>query len=102
MKEVSIKSKPESQYRFKDISPLKMLALQTSIDFDNMDKMEKLYAFILENTEVNIAGTWTQVKEKGRDVYYPINFDKEVNAMMEICVTFLNEVLKPVFMKSRE
>lgn len=101
MKEFTIKSKPEFQYRFRDISPVKMLAMQTSIDFDNMDKMEKLYSFILENTEVNIAGTWTQVKEKNRDVYYPIGFEKEVNAMFEICMTFLNEVLKPVFMKSR-
>lgn len=101
MKEFTIKSKPEFQYRFRDISPVKMLAMQTSIDFDNMDKMEKLYGFILENTEVNIAGTWTQVKEKNRDVYYPIGFEKEVNAMFEICMTFLNEVLKPVFMKSR-
>ena len=101
MKEFTIKSKPEFQYRFKDISPVKMLAMQTSIDFDNMDKMEKLYSFILENTEVNIAGTWTQVKEKNRDVYYPVGFEKEVNVMFEICMTFLNEVLKPVFMKSR-
>lgn len=101
MKEFAIKSKPESQYRFRDISPVKLLALQTTIDFDNIDKMEKLYAFILENTEVNIAGTWTQVKEKNRDVYYPVGFEKEVDAMLEICVTFLNEVLKPVFMKSR-
>lgn len=101
MKEFTIKSKPETQYRFRDISPVKMLALQTTIDFDSIDKMERLYAFILENTEVNIAGTWTQVKEKDRDVYYPVGFEKEANAMLEICMTFLNEVLKPVFMKSR-
>ena len=101
MLEFTIKAKPESQYRFKDISPVKMLALQTSIDFDNMDKMEKLYSFILENTEVNINGVWTQVKEKNRDIYYPIGFEKEIDAMMEICIYFLNEVLKPVFTKSR-
>ena len=101
MKEFTIKSKPDTQYRFKDISPVNMLALQTTMDFDNVDKMEKLYGFILENTEVNIMGTWTQVKEKNREVYYPIGFEKEVEAMLEICVTFLNEVLKPVFMKSR-
>lgn len=101
MIEFTIKSKPESQYRFKDISPVKMLALQTSIDFDDMSKMEKLYSFILENTEVNISGTWTQVKEKNRDIYYPIGFEKELDSMMEICIYFLNEVLKPVFMKSR-
>lgn len=101
MKEFTIKAKADTQFRFKDISPVKMLALQTNIDFDDMDKTEKLYGFILENTEVNIAGTWTQVKEKGRDVYYPVGFDKELDAMMEICVKFLNEVVKPVFTKSR-
>ena len=101
MKEFTIKSKPETQFRFKDISPVKMLALQTSIDFDDMDKTEKLYSFILENTEVNISGTWTQVKANKRDVYFPVGFEKELDAMMEIAVIFLNEVVKPVFQKSR-
>ena len=108
MKEFTIKSKPEMQFRFKDISPVKMLALQTSIDFDDMDKTEKLYSFILENTEVNISGTWTQVKANKRDVYFPVmssemskKMEKELDAMMEISVVFLNEVVKPVFQKSR-
>lgn len=101
MKEFTIKSKPETQFRFKDINPVKMLALQTAIDFDDIEKTEKLYSFILENTEVNIAGTWTQVKITGRNVYFPVGFEKEINSMMEICITFLNEVVKPLFQKSR-
>ena len=101
MLEFKTKAKPDAQFRFKDISPVKMLALQTSIDFDDIEKMEKMYGFILENTETCIAGTWTPVKEKGRDVYYPVGFEKELDVMMEICMTFFNEVLKPVFTKSR-
>lgn len=101
MKEFRIESKPESEYRFKDISPVKLLALQTCIDFNDMSKTEKLYSFILESTEVKIANTWTPVKEAGREVYYPVGFDKDVNAMMEICMAFLEDVIKPVFQKSR-
>lgn len=100
MKEFKIQEKPELSLRFKDISPVKMLALQMTIDFESMDKSEKLFSFILENTEVDIAGTWTNVKEQGRDVYFPIGIEADLNALMEICTTFLNEVLKPVFTKS--
>ena len=97
MKEFKIKEKPEMEFRFKDISPVKLMSLQLCIDFDDFDKTSKLFSFILENT----PGTWTDVKMKDREVYLPQGIDKEVNALMEICTTFLNEVIKPVFTKSR-
>ena len=101
MKEFKIKEKPEMEFRFKDISPVKLMSLQLCIDFDDFDKTSKLFSFILENTQSNIAGTWTDVKMKDREVYLPQGIDKEVNALMEICTTFLNEVIKPVFTRSR-
>ena len=90
------------EYRFKNISPVKMLALQTSIDFDNFIKTEGLFSFILENTEVNIAGTFTQLKATGRDVYLPQGIENDMKTLMEICMTFLNEVVKPLFQRSSE
>lgn len=101
MKEFTIDLKPEMQFRFKDISPVKMLALQTSIDFNDFDKTTELFSFILENTQSNISGIWTDVKLKDREVYLPQGIENELNVLMEICTKFLNEVLKPVFMKSR-
>lgn len=101
MKEFTIKKKPDTQFRFRQISPVKMLSLQTCIDFDDMSKTEHLFGFILENTEVNIAGTWVAVKEQGRDVYFPKGIENELDILMEICTIFLNDVLKPIFTKSR-
>lgn len=101
MKEFKLTTKPEIELRFKDISPVKLLALQMSIDFNNFDKTSDLFSFILENTEVNIAGTWTSVKIKDRDVYFPQGIEQEIDVLMDICITFLNEVIKPVFQKSR-
>lgn len=101
MKEFTIDSKPEMQFRFKDISPVKILALQTCIDFNDFEKTSKLFAFILENTQVSISGTWTDVKVKDREVYFPQGIEKEVPVLMDICTKFLNEVIKPTFTKSR-
>lgn len=101
MKDFIIESKPEIQFRFKDISPIKMLALQTCIDFNDFEKTSKLFSFILENTQSNISGTWTDVKVKDREVYFPQGIEKDISLLMEICTKFLNEVVKPVFTKSR-
>lgn len=101
MKEFTIKDN-ENQFRFKDVSPLKILALRTTIDFDDMSKTEKLFSFILENTEVFISGTWVNVKDLGREVYFPVGIENDLDTLMNICTTFLNEIVKPTFTKSRE
>ena len=102
MLEFDIESKPELHFRFKDISPIKMLALQTTINFDDFDKASNLFSFILENTEVNISGTWQPVKMVNREVYLPVGIEKELNTLMEICLKFINDVVKPLFKKSEE
>ena len=102
MIEFVIENKPTLQFRFKDISPIKMLALQTTINFDDFDKTSNLFSFILENTEVNINGSWQPVKMSNREVYLPIGIEKELNTLMEICLKFINDVIKPLFKKSEE
>lgn len=101
MIEFTIASKPDLQFRFKDISPIKLLALQSTIDFNDMSKTESLFSFILENTEVNISGTWLNVKVKDKDVYLPQGIEKDLTVFMEISTIFLDKVIKPVFTKSR-
>ena len=100
--EFTVQSKPELMFRFKQISPVKLLAIQSIVDFNNFEKSEKLYSFILENTEVNVAGTWLNVKEKGRDVYFPQGIEKEMQVFMDIAVQFVKDVITPVFQKSKK
>lgn len=99
----TIKAKPDLKFRNKELSPLKVLALQTQIDFGNMEKVEGLFSFILENTEVSNNGyDWVPVKEKGREIYYPSGIEKNLNNLNEIVLAFLNEVIKPLFTESNK
>lgn len=102
MKEFTLDCKPDLQFRFKNIKPTELLALQMTINFNDFEKTTKLFEFILENTEVLIAQTWLNVKEKGRDVYLPVGIENELNVLMDISTKFLTDVVKPVFQKSRE
>lgn len=88
-------------FRFKKVSPVKLLALQTSVNIEDFNKAADLYAFILESTEVKIAEAWVNVKEKGREVYLPVGIEDNGLALMAICAKFMTEVLKPVFQSSR-
>ena len=99
--EFNVASKPELTFRFKKISPVKLLAMQSIVDFNDFEKSEKLYSFILENTEVNVSGTWLNVKEKGRDVYFPQGIESEMQVLMDIAVQFVKDVITPVFQKSK-
>ena len=99
----TIKNRTDLKFRNKELSPLKVLALQTQIDFGNMEKVEGLFSFILENTEVSVNGyDWVPVKEKGREIYYPSGIEKNLNNLNEIVLTFLNEVIKPLFTESNK
>lgn len=99
----TIKTKPDLKFRNKELSPLKVLALQTQIDFSDMGKVEELFSFILENTEVSVNGyDWVPVKEKDREIYYPSGIEKNLNNLNEIVLTFLNEVIKPLFTESNK
>lgn len=89
-----------NEFRIKKISPTTLLALQVTLDFDDLAKTQNLMNFILENIEVNINGSWVQFKEKGRDVYYPIGIEKDLSFLTELVTKFLNEYLKPLFMRS--
>lgn len=94
--------KSNIEIRFKKISPVRLLALQTALDLNDIEKSEKFFTFVLENAEVKISNEWVSLKEKDRDVYYPVGIDKNLNALNEVIKVFINEVLKPAFTQSRE
>lgn len=100
--EFTIKEREDLQFRTKDVSPIKMLALQTILDFNDFKKTEELFTFILENIEVKIKDSWMPVKEKGRDVYFPIGIEKEMTTLMAITTYYLNNVVTPLFTQSNK
>lgn len=100
--EFTIKSKPNLKFRNSTLKATELLALQTQISFDNINQTETLFNYILEHVEVEIAGTWCKLKEKNREIYYPIGIENEIQALNEIIIYFLNDILKPIFTKSNE
>ena len=102
MIEFTLTERPDLQFRTKDVSPIKMLALQTILDFNNFEKTEALFTFILENVEVKIKDSWMSVKEKGRDVYYPIGIEKDMKTLMALSTYYLNNVVSPLFTQSNK
>lgn len=92
----------ENQFRFKKLFALDILSLQTLVDFNDFEKTKKFYVFIIEHTEVNVGGTWLNVKEQGREVYTPDRIKNDAKAFQDIITKFMDDVLKPVFQKSNE
>lgn len=101
-KEFKIKSRPDLKLRVGKISALDMLALNTHVDFNDMSIMKDVYEFILTHVEVELAGVWVTVKEKGKEIYMPENIESDLVALQEIVMYFLVNVLKPLFVKSKE
>lgn len=101
MQEFTIESRSET-FRIKDIQPTLLLALRTTIDFDDLEATNKLYNFILENLEVNIKGSWFNVKEKNREIYVPDEIKTDFKALNELINYFLGDYLKPLFTKSNK
>lgn len=97
-----IDSRKDLEFRVGKISAVEMLGLQTQINFNSLTQTETVFTFILEHIEVNIAGVWTPVKEKGRDIYMPLNLEENLIALQELVIYFLNNVMKPLFKKSKE
>lgn len=100
-KEFKIEGRAET-FKFKKMSPVTLLSLQMQIDLNDMEKNEKTFSIILENTQVKIGGTWVPVKEKKMEVYYPVGIENDMTALQEILFKFFEDVLKPVFQKSVE
>lgn len=101
MKEFNIKSRKEN-FRIKDMAPTRLLAFKYVIDFDDMDATDKMFQFIFENIEVLINDKWMPLKEKNLNVYYPADIQTDLTALNEIVTYFINDYIKPVFMKSNE
>ena len=101
-KEFKIDSYKDLTFRVGKIDAIQMLAFRTTMDFTNIESTESTYKFVFEHLEVNVGNKWIPVKEKDINVYYPDGLDNNLNAMNELLAYFLNNVVKPLFMKSNE
>lgn len=99
--EFQIKSRNEV-FRIKQMNAIETLALNTQISFQNMQKTTALFNIVLERIEVKCGNDWLPVKEKDQDVFYPSGIENDLNAIDELITYFMNDYLKPIFMKSNE
>lgn len=98
MEEFTIKSLPNT-FRIKKMNAIDILALRSQIDFDDFEKIRKVYGIMLENMEVKFDNSWLPVKEKDKEEYYPAGIESNVHAINELLNYFMTEFLRPVFTK---
>lgn len=102
LQEFTIDSLPEQVFRVAKISPVDLMAITQTIDFDKFETNKTLIAFCLENTEVRMGEKWMPVKVKGRDVYQPMGIESNFIALNEIYLWMMENVISKTFMKSSE
>ena len=84
------------------ISTVEILAIQTQINFNSLSQTETLFNFILEHIEVSLNNMWVTLKEKGREVYMPLDIQNDYIALQQLCIYFIKDYLQPLFKKSEE
>lgn len=89
-------------FRVGKISTVEILAIQTQINFNSLYQTETLFNFILEHIEVSLNNMWVTLKEKGREVYMPLDIQNDYIALQQLCIYFIKDYLQPLFKKSEE
>lgn len=89
-------------FRVGKISTVEILAIQTQINFNSLYQTETLFNFILEHIEVSLNNMWVSLKEKGREVYMPLDIQNDYSALQQLCIYFIKDYLQPLFRKSEE
>lgn len=89
-------------FRVGKISTVEILAIQTQINFNSLSQTETLFNFILEHIEVSLNNMWVSLKEKGREVYMPLDIQNDYIALQQLCIYFIKDYLQPLFKKSEE
>lgn len=90
------------EFRIRKMSAIEVLAFQTQIRFDSLDKTANLFSTILESIEVRVNDQWLPVKMKGRNVYCPAEAETNVKLCDKLIGYFMDEFLGAVFPKSDE
>lgn len=91
---------PKLEFRFKKISPVKLLSVATQFGGKDIASTEQIFTFALENTEVKVLDQWLPVKETNREVYWPADIEDNIQVLQEVVTHFVTDVLAMVFTKS--
>lgn len=97
-----INSRKGATFRVAKISPVDLLAITQTIDFENFKATKTLINFCLENAEVKVGEKWLPVKVKDKDIYQPMGIENDFTALNEIFVWMLENVITKTFTKSSE
>lgn len=88
------------KYRIKKMNAIELLAIRSTMSFDDTERVAKTYEQMLERIEVNIKGDdWLQVKQGSN--YYPAGIEDKADVISELITHFL-DYMKSVFLKSSE
>lgn len=99
--EFNINSRPELELRITKISPIDLLAIAPTINFDDYRQNKQLFSFILEHTEIKNGTKWVLIKYFGND-NINILVENDAIAINEIITYFMENIIIPVFQKSGE
>lgn len=86
-------------YRIKQMNAIEVLSIQSTINFDDIDKIQKCYSNMLEKIEVKVKDQWVSVKSGNN--FYPIGIENDVKTIEELIKYFLS-YLRMVFQNSKE
>ena len=95
-----IESLPGQVFRVAKISPVDLMAITQTIDFDRFEANQALIRFCLENAEVLMGEKWLPVKTKGREVYQPMGIEGNIPALNDIFLWMMQNVIAKSFTKS--
>lgn len=95
-----IEALPDLEFRTKKMSAIDINVISTTLDLNDAVKLAKNYEYVLEHLEVNIMGSWVQVKK--REEYWPNGLEDNVEAVSQLFQWFVENVVFKVFLKSSE
>lgn len=92
--EITIK---EFKFRIKKMNVIELMAIRSTMNFDDVDKLQQTYNNMLERIELQVGDKWLQVKQG--DDYYPAGLENDFELTQDL-ITFFLSYLKSVFQKS--
>lgn len=104
LKEINftIKNRPNLELKFVELTAPQLLSINTKINYSTDEQTEDVFTFIFEHTKVKIGNEWLPLKEKGMDVYYPVDIEEDIMSLYQVFGAFVDKVILPVFQKSKE
>lgn len=92
----------DNKFRIKKMNAIELFSLRESFHPDNFDGIYNITNSVLERIEVQCGDKWLNVKEPGKEIYFPVNIENDVQAVKQLFHVFIFDYMNPVFQKSGE